>query len=166
MAYGDVARTVAVRMKHGSRPMLARTVAAHMARLAATLPHDAVLVPVPLHRWRLWRRGYNQAGLIARALARNHGLTVDVDLLVRHRHTPLLRGLGRVARRRALRGAFRLREGAALAGRTAVLIDDVLTSGATAEACSRLLRRAGAGRIEVLCWARVARGGTGEAPLG
>lgn len=154
-AYGDVARAVALKLKHGHRPMLARTLARTMARLAPELPPDALLVPVPLHRWRLWRRGYNQAALIAGALGRIRGLPVDPALLERHKPTPMLRGLGRRERAKAVRGAFRLGAAASIRGRTIVLVDDVLTSGATANACARVLKRGGAARVELLCWARV-----------
>jgi ComF family protein len=120
-------------------------------------PVEPLLVPVPLHRWRIWKRGYNQAALIAAALSRRSGLPAGLDLLRRTRATPPLKGLGRRERALAVRGAFACAPGAAprLAGRRIVLVDDVYTSGATASACARTLRRAGAASVEVLCWARV-----------
>jgi ComF family protein len=116
---------------------------------------------VPLHRWRIWRRGYNQAALIAAALARRSGSELRIDLLERVKATPPLRGLGRKARRDALRGAFRVpeRHRDAIRGRTIILIDDVYTSGATANGCARMLKRAGAAEVQVLAWARVVREG-------
>jgi ComF family protein len=158
VAYGDVSRQVALKLKYSGRPGLAGTLAHFMLRHVAG-EGDPLLVPVPLHRWRIWRRGYNQAALIASALARRTGLPAGLDLLVRTRATPPLRGLGRRERALAVRGAFRVADGARprLAGRRIVLVDDVYTSGATASACARALRRAGAGRVEILCWARVVR---------
>jgi ComF family protein len=157
VAYGEVARTVALKLKYGGRPGVAATLARSMARHAPGADPDAVIVPVPLHRWRIWKRGYNQAALIASALAKRTGLAAELDALVRTRPTPVLRGLGRRERALAVRGAFRVREEAKamLAGRTILLVDDVYTSGATAGACARALRRAGAARVEILCWARV-----------
>ena len=157
VGYGDISRAVALKLKYGGRPGVAGTLARFMARHLREADGDAVLVPVPLHRWRIWRRGYNQSALIASALAKRSGIATDLDLLRRTRATPLLRGLGRHERALAVRGAFRVRDGGneALAGRSAILIDDVFTSGATANACAAALKRGGAARVEVLCWARV-----------
>jgi ComF family protein len=161
VVYGEVARTVALRLKHGGRPGVARTMARLMARLAEDAPADALLVAVPLHRWRLWLRGYNQALLIARALAARTGHACLPDALIRRRATPMLGGLGRKARARAVAGAFAVPplHRPALRGRTVLLVDDVYTSGATAGACARALLRAGAAEVRLLCWARVLPGG-------
>lgn len=151
-AYGAVARRVVLRLKYARRPGLARTIAAALAR-HIEMDSPALLVPVPLHRWRLWARGFNQSLAIARALERATGMPCDPALLRRRRHTPSLRGLGRQARRDAVRGVFRV------AGRVPVphiyLVDDVYTTGATANACAAALKRAGAVRVTILCWARV-----------
>lgn len=155
VAYGDVARRLVLRLKYGGRTANAMTAAHHMLRL---MPADAdLLVPVPLHRWRLWSRGFNQAALIAAGIARLGGVATDPALLRRTRATPLLRGLGARARREAVRGVFGLAPGAGerLRGRHVVLIDDVYTSGATAAACTRALLKGGAARVTILCWARV-----------
>jgi ComF family protein len=157
VAYGEVSRRVALRLKYSGRPGLAETLAHFMVRHVRPGEGDALLVPVPLHRWRIWRRGYNQAALIASALARRTGLPAGLDLLIRTRATPPLRGLGRRERALAVRGAFKVptESRARLAGRRILLVDDVYTSGATAAACARALKRGGAASVEILCWARV-----------
>ena len=160
VAYGEVARRVALKLKYGGKPGVADTLASFMQRQMHVFGEPLLLVPVPLHRWRIWRRGYNQAALIASALARRTGHPAELDVLRRVKHTPQLRGMGRSERMRAMRGAFAVREGshARLQGRNVVLIDDVYTSGATANACAAALRRAGADAVNILCWARVVAG--------
>jgi len=158
VAYGDISRAVALKLKYGGRPGVAETMARFMLR-HVDQGEEELFVPVPLHRWRIWKRGYNQAALIATALAKRAGGEARLDLIERVKATPTLRGLGRRARRDAVRGAFRVersrREG--IKGRTVTLVDDVYTSGATANACAGALRRAGAARVNVLCWARVVK---------
>jgi ComF family protein len=163
VAYGPAARAVVLKLKHGGRIGMARVIGRYLARLALTEP-DALLVPVPLHRWRIWRRGFNQSALLARDVARRTGLQMRADLIERRKRTPMLGGLGRTARARALRGAFAVpsEKRSALKGRTVLLVDDVYTSGATAGACARVLKRAGAGRVVVLCWARVLQDGVDD----
>jgi len=159
VSYGELARTVALKLKYGRRPGTAVTMAGLMARHLDAF--DApILCPVPLHRWRIWRRGYNQAALIAAALARRTGGECLRDLLERVKATPPLKNMGPAERRRAVRGAFRVRDRhrAAIRNRNILLVDDVFTSGATASACARVLKRAGAAEVGVLCWARVVRG--------
>lgn len=155
VAYGDVAREVALKLKYSGRLGCAQTMARAMARL---MPEDAnLLVPVPLHRWRLWSRGFNQAALIASALSRASGVPADLEVLRRPKATPVLQGLGPRGRTEAVTGAFALapQHGDRLRGRTVVLVDDVHTSGATSSACARVLKRGGAARVILLCWARV-----------
>ena len=155
VAYGDVARTVALRLKYGGRTAFAETVARQMVRL---MPEQAdLLIPVPLHRWRLWSRGFNQAALIAKALTRATGIPNDPLLLRRPRATPFLRAMGARARARAVSGAFSISPDAKerLRGKAVVLIDDIHTSGATTDACTRILLRGGAASVVILCWARV-----------
>jgi ComF family protein len=158
LVYGGPARTVLLGLKHGDRQHLATMMARQMLRPGAEfLRPDVVLVPVPLHRWRLWRRGFNQAALLARALAAATGADLAIDALVRAKATPTSRGMGRAARARNVRGVFRINRPAEVRDRTVVLVDDVLTTGATADACARVLRRAGARAVHVLTFARVVR---------
>jgi ComF family protein len=157
VAYGEISRRVALKLKYSGRPGLAETLAHFMLRHVGAEGGEALLVPVPLHRWRIWKRGYNQAALIASALSRRTGLEVGLDLLSRTRATPPLKGLGRRERALAVRGAFEVPRHARdrLVGRSVLLVDDVYTSGATAAACARTLKRGGAASVDVLCWARV-----------
>lgn len=155
LAYGDVARMVALRLKYGRRIGLARLIAGHMARHVPVTEGTPLIVPVPLHRWRLWARGFNQAALIADDLGGRTGIAVDKDVLLRQRRTRPLRGMTPRQREKAVRGAFALKAGESVKGRAVLLIDDVHTSGATAAACARMLRRGGAASVHLLCWARV-----------
>lgn len=153
VAYGPVASGIALRMKYGGRIGLATTCARAMAR---HVPDDAdLLVPVPLHRWRLWRRGYNQALLLADELRTLTGVPVARDALIRRKPTPVLRGLGPKGRARAVAGAFAIPDPIAINQRRIVLVDDVHTSGATLDACARVLLAAGAVSVTMVCWARV-----------
>lgn len=152
--------------KHGDRTELAGPLARQMARAGRDLLARAELIlPVPLHRRRLLVRRYNQAALLARHLARMSGKPCIPDLLRRPRRTPPLGELGAVQRAIALEGAFRLRPGgeARIAGRHLLLVDDVLTSGATSNACARVLLAAGAAAVDVLAVARVPDPRLGEA---
>jgi ComF family protein len=155
--YNEASRKLVLAFKHGRRIALAPMLARLMLARLPSLDESWLIVPVPLHRWRLWRRGYNQAALLARELARATGASLQVDVLRRTRATPTLGGLGKVARRRALRGAIRIHPRAreALKCRKVVLVDDVLTSGATSDACVAQLKRAGAEAVVIACFARV-----------
>lgn len=162
VAYGDIARALVLRLKYGGRTGLADTAARYMTRL---IPEGSdLIVPVPLHRWRLWSRGFNQAALLARSLARDTGIDCEIDLLKRARATPSLRGLGRRARVKAVQGVFAISPDARarLRGKAIVLVDDVYTSGATSAACTRLLLQAGASRVTILAWARVIDADVGD----
>lgn len=155
VAYGEVARALALKLKYAGRTAYAETAAQQMVRL---MPGDAeLLVPVPLHRWRLWRRGYNQAGLIATALSRISAVPVEHHALQRFKPTPVLRGLGARGRHVALRGVFCVASDRKdlIGGRNVILVDDVHTSGATAKAATATLLASGAASVTILCWARV-----------
>ncbi len=153
VAYGPVARSLALRLKYGGRTAFAETMALRMRWLLPT--ETDLLVPVPLHRRRIWSRGFNQAALIAQALAKLSAVPEDRDVLVRPRRTVVLRGLGGRQRARVVAGAFAIEAAERVRGKTVVLVDDVYTSGATADACTRVLLRAGARSVTILCWARV-----------
>ena len=157
VSYGDVARTVILRFKHGGRTGLAKLIAEAMLR-NVTIP-DALIIPVPLHRWRIWTRGFNQSALVASRLSALSGNPLLLDGITRSTRTPLLRGLSAQQRAKAVRGVFAIDPAAraSFAGRSIYLIDDVYTSGATTNACAKLLKKAGATRVIVLCWARVVR---------
>ena len=156
VAYDELSRSIAIRLKYGRKVALARTMARFMAPLVRP-EHDPVLVPVPLHRGRLWQRGFNQSLLVANEIARATGLRSEARLLRRTRPTPALKGMSIAQRRKTVAGAFAVDPAADLQGRTVVLVDDVLTTGSTAEACARALKRAGAARVELVSWARVVK---------
>jgi ComF family protein len=153
------ARTLAHRLKYSDRAELARPIARWMARAGADVLVDAdLLAPVPLHPLRLWRRRFNQAAALAAEISRQTGKPCDLTALRRVKATRSQIGLTRAQRAENVQGAFRAAAGAPLRGLNVVLIDDVLTSGATANAASRALLRAGAKRVDVLVFARVVTG--------
>jgi ComF family protein len=163
--YDDHSRGLILSLKHGDRLHGVPAFGNWLARAGAPLLADAdLLVPVPLHWMRLWRRRYNQSALLAQAIARalrQHPAAPAVapDLLIRKRRTPSQGRRTRSQRADNVRGAFRVSENAVIQGKRIVLIDDVLTSGATVEECAKVLRRAGAARIDVLTLARAVRTG-------
>ncbi|GAC1341535.1 MAG: ComF family protein [Acetobacteraceae bacterium] len=158
LRYDDQTKRIILPFKYGDRVETAGALAPLMARAGAALLRDADwLVPVPLHRRRLIARRYNQAALLARALSRLAGRPALLDALQRTRSTRPLAVMSPAARAKELEGAIQVRPGrvAALADARVLLIDDVLTSGATARACAGALLRAGAARVDVLAAARV-----------
>jgi len=156
--FDDVARTLVHALKYGDRLDLAPTLGLWMARAGRDLLAEAdAVVPVPLHWRRLWARRFNQSALLADAVARDSRRPVLHDALRRVKATPQQVGLTRAQRAENVQGAFRMSATgrAAVAGRRLVLVDDVLTTGATAEGCARTLLRAGAANVDVLTFARV-----------
>lgn len=156
--YEGTASLLVHRLKYNDRPELARALGGMMARAGAELLAEAdVIVPVPLHRWRLWRRRFNQAMALARVVSRESGVPCDPFLLARVKRTRRQVGLTKAQRQENLQGAFHVppEVKAGLKGRRVVLIDDVLTTGATANAASRALLRAGAASVDILAFARV-----------
>jgi len=158
--YNEMSRRLVLAYKHGGRIALARLLARLMAVHLPGRPAGQrlpVLVPVPLHRWRMWQRGFNQAALLTIELERMGRGEAELAALVRHKRTPNLGGLGREARERTLNGAIKLNPALAhrLKGRDVIIVDDVLTSGATTRACSAAISEAGAVSISVVCFALV-----------
>ncbi len=160
MAYDTHSRRLILTFKHGDRTDAAPALGRWLLRAGSDLIADADLVaPVPLHWTRLFIRRFNQAALLARALRRRAGPPVVLNLLIRHRRTPSQGRLGPALRRRNVRGAFALRSSMAreIKGKRVLLIDDVLTTGATVSACARTLLAGGAEAVDVLTLARVIR---------
>jgi ComF family protein len=156
--YDDVARTLVHALKYHDRTDLAPTMGSWMARAGRELLSQAdVLVPVPLHWRRGWSRRYNQSGALARVISRQSGVKLASEALRRIRPTEQQIGLSRPQRAANVQGAFKVapERSAEIAGRRVVLIDDVLTSGATTDACARALLRAKAAQVDVLVFARV-----------
>jgi ComF family protein len=160
MRYDKNSRRLVLSLKHGDRTHLARALGGWMQRAGGDILDGAdLIVPVPLHWTRLFTRRYNQAGLLAHAVHAAGGPPVAPDWLVRRRRTPSQGRLGPLARARNVRGAFQLRPGRSVQGKRLVIVDDVLTTGATVEECARVLRRAGAEWVGVLTLARALRAG-------
>lgn len=160
LRYDDSSRDLVLAFKHADRTDGAPAYGRWLARAGAELtPAAEIVAPVPLHWTRLFVRRYNQAALLALAVARQAQVPAIPDLLVRRRRTPSQGRLSAAGRARNVAGAFAVspRHRAAVSGRRVLLVDDVLTTGATAEACARALRRGGAAAVDVLTLARVVR---------
>jgi ComF family protein len=153
------ARRLVHRLKYSDRGELARPLGAWMARAGAdVLAEVDAIVPVPLHPFRLWTRRFNQAAALARAIALKADKPFEPRWLRRVKATRSQVGLSREQRAENVQGAFRAAPGAPIKGRRIVLVDDVLTSGATANAAARALLRAGATNVDLLVFARVVTG--------
>ena len=159
--YGAVSRELLLALKHGGKfaqagPM-GRFMALRFSAAAIAEPVDPLVIPVPLHFTRMWKRGYNQSALLAKAFAAQKRWDLAPDALRRIRKTPSLDGLGSAERREALEGAIIVSPKARfdIEGRDIVLVDDVVTSGATTDACVAALKNAGAARVVIACYARV-----------
>jgi ComF family protein len=156
MIYDDFSRGLVLGFKHGDHTYAAKALAAWMQRAGGDrLAACDVIVPVPLHRRRLFARRYNQAALLALQIGRRAQKPVCVDALRRVRATPIQGHMKRKEREDNVRGAFAVAHPAAVAGKAILLVDDVFTTGATAGECAKVLLAAGAARVDVLTLARV-----------
>lgn len=156
--HADIARQLVTRLKYGDQTDLAPWMARFMARAGAQLLGEAdIIVPVPLHRLRLWLRRYNQSAELARALAGLSDVPMQAELLIRTRRTKPQVGLSATQRQSNVRNVFAVPDDRRIAiqGRKVVLVDDVLTTGATVNAAARTLKRAGAEAVFVLTFSRV-----------
>lgn len=155
--YGEVARRLVYRLKYHDRPYVREVMAVCMVRAGRDiLAQSALLVPIPLYRWRLWTRRFNQAAALAESLSRLSGVRHNPLVLQRVRPTRQQVGLSATQRVENVRGAFRVTEPMLrhIAGLDVTLVDDVYTSGATVKAATRALLRAGAASVDVLTFAR------------
>lgn len=160
LVYDEASRGMILKFKHGDATHQANGFALWMARAGGERLRAAdVLVPVPLHPWRLLRRRYNQAAILAQALARQAGKPCVPDALLRRRATVAQGHKGYRERHRNVRGAFAVnpRRAVSVAGRSVVLVDDVYTSGATVKECAKTLVRGGARDVHILTIARTVR---------
>jgi ComF family protein len=158
MRFSDVARDLVHLLKYGDRLDLVKPFAKWMSRAGDEVLREAdALVPVPLHWTRLFQRRFNQSAELVRAISRRSKASVIDDVLMRVRATPPQVGLARDERAKNVHGAFSIEKAARskVKGKRIVLVDDVLTTGATANACARVLLRAGAAKVDVLTLARV-----------
>lgn len=167
LIYDEIPRKVILKLKYSGRIAIANLIADHMQRFladdAALLGNDIWVVPVPLHWTRLIKRTYNQSALIGEALVKTQpadqavNFTHIVDLLKRVKRTPPLKGGNAKQRQKLLKNAFGLHEKytQSVKGRSIILVDDVYTSGATTNACVKILKDAGAKKVIIYCWTRV-----------
>lgn len=158
LLYDDASRRAILKLKHGEALELAPWLARTMARAVKEKDqHYDMIIPVPLHPRRLWKRGFNQSAELARHLAKYLDADLETRLLIRKKNTPTQGGLSRKARYRNLVGAFQVSEKdkAKLRGRSILLVDDVLTTGATIRSCAKKLRQFKPNHIGVVTAARV-----------
>jgi ComF family protein len=164
MRYDEKSRDLILALKRADRLDLAPTFGKWLAHAGREMAAQAdIIVPVPLHRLRLWNRRFNQSAILAQEVARYWGIPADPFVIERVRPTPSQGAMPSArARRRNVQGAFRVRpeQRHAVAGKTVVLVDDVFTTGATVSACARALKRAKADKVLVLALARVVRAAT------
>ena len=152
--YDDMARKLVLAFKNGDKLYIAPLLTKLMAQVASEFIEEVdVVMPIPLHRWRLLKRKYNQSAILARKLARHFHKTYNPDVLKRVRSTPNQGHLSARERKKNVANAFRVRKGETVKGKTVLLVDDVLTTGATTNECSRMLLKAGVKQVYVLTFA-------------
>lgn len=164
LKYNETSRDLVLVFKHGDQTHVARAFVPWLEKAGAPFWGEAdLLIPVPLHRWRLLRRRYNQAALIAQALSKRVNVPVDLTMLERIRATPVQGHLHAGERHKNVKKAFGLNPDKkdAVKGKTIVLIDDVYTTGATIKECTKTLRKGGAAKVYILTLTRVVREGFG-----
>ncbi|WP_295496345.1 ComF family protein [Sphingorhabdus sp. EL138] len=163
--YDDLSAQVGLRLKYGGKIGLARVIAQQLLRHVPEEKDQLIITPVPLHWTRIWSRSFNQSALIGKQLADLTGIAFVPDILVRHKRTPSMRGLDPKRRRKAVASAFAVHPiyKGTLKGRNIILIDDVLTTGATSDGCVAVLKRGGAEWVQIFCWARALRGSEAQA---
>ncbi len=157
VAYDNDSASLAMGLKYRARLGFADMIANHMSRFIDEDLMDSIIVPVPLHRWRLWSRGFNQSALIGRSLGKKHDISMRTDLLIRNKATPPLRSMSSRQRQRIVSNAFQVPDSGQklVSGKSIILVDDVYTSGSTTNTCAKSLKQAGARQVVVFCWARV-----------
>ncbi len=154
--YDAGSKNMILKFKHADQPFLLKTFLPWLSQYGALFrDHTDVIVPVPLHRFRLLKRRYNQAALLAQALARAWGTVYDPVTLYRRKSTPSQGNMTKSQRAENVSAAFDVRGTKPFSGKRVLLVDDVYTTGATVNACARVLRRAGAAQVNVLTLARV-----------
>jgi ComF family protein len=157
-SYDESSSALVHALKYGDRMEAGLFMARQMSRAGRLLLADAdVMVPVPLHRWRLWRRRFNQAAVLARNIAAHSGVRLEVDVMRRNAYSRSQVGLRADARRKNVTSAFSVAPEAIakISSRRVLLIDDVMTTGATAASCAKVLKKAGAAQVDVLTFALV-----------
>ena len=158
LVYNDASRDFILGFKHGDQTHSVVAMVPWLRQVGADiLPDTDIIVPVPLHRWRLLRRRYNQAAIIGRAIAKECGKVFVADALLRTRATPTQGHLKARERADNVRKAFRLHPKRTVAGKKILLVDDVYTTGATVRECVKVLKKAGAAEVFVLTLARAVR---------
>ena len=158
--YDNLSAKFALRLKYGGKIGLARIIAKQLLRHLPNDRNDIIIIPVPLHWTRIWSRTFNQSALIGKELATLAGIRFVPDMLVRQKRTPSMRGLDAKRRRKAVGSAFAIHPKwqGKLEGSSIILIDDVLTTGATSDGCVTVLKRNRARSVQIFCWARALRG--------
>lgn len=154
--YETLGKSMVLKLKHGASTVHVPVMAQMMARALGD-KHPDVIMPVPLHQSRMLKRRFNQSQLLARALSNSLDVKLDCFSLQKVRATASQGGLDRAERFRNVRGCFRIKEAMDISGKSVLLVDDVLTTGATAEACARVLKKAGAREVGVVTFARVGK---------